>query len=228
MFGPQKGAGPADMACWRRAWRRLAGLLGGDPGQPGAGAAGGCGYGLAAAWGARLLPGAAELAVIAGLPQALAGADLVITGEGQYDATSESGKVVGAVRALAAAVKSQPQPGSGERDGGQAPGEPEAGVPGWGLPRAAGGPGSGERDGGQVPGEPESGAREADGGPAAGEQGLAGRRAACRSRSWPAWRGRRRPGFAPWSWLPSRAGRRPRWPIRPLAGRGRGLLAASA
>ena len=100
--------------------RRLAGLLGGDPGQPGAGAAGGCGYGLAAAWGARLLPGAAELAVIAGLPQALAGADLVITGEGQYDATSESGKVVGAVRALAAAVKSQPQPGSGERDGGQA------------------------------------------------------------------------------------------------------------
>ena len=44
-------------------------------------------------------------------------------------------------------------------------------MPGWGLPRAAGGPGSGERDGGQVPGEPESGAREADGGPAAGERG---------------------------------------------------------
>ena len=47
-------------SCSRPASRRLAGLLGGDPDAPGAGAAGGCGYGLAAAWGARLLPGAAS------------------------------------------------------------------------------------------------------------------------------------------------------------------------
>lgn len=101
VFGPQKGASPADIAALEAGLARLAELLGGDPGVPGAGAAGGCGYGLAAAWGATLLPGAAELAEIAGLPQALAGADLVITGEGRYDVTSLDGKVVGAVCAMA-------------------------------------------------------------------------------------------------------------------------------
>jgi glycerate 2-kinase len=101
VFGPQKGAGPADIAELEAGLARLASLLGGDPGLPGAGAAGGCGYGLAAAWGAKLLPGAAELAAIAGLAQALTGADLVITGEGRYDGTSLDGKVVGAVCAMA-------------------------------------------------------------------------------------------------------------------------------
>jgi glycerate 2-kinase len=104
VFGPQKGASPAQVAALEEGLARLAGLLGGDPAGPGAGAAGGCGYGLAAGWGAQLQPGAAELAAIAGLPGALEGADLVITGEGQYDASSESGKVVGAVRAIAAAA----------------------------------------------------------------------------------------------------------------------------
>jgi glycerate 2-kinase len=103
VFGPQKGASPAEVAALDAGLARLAGLLGGDPDEAGAGAAGGCGYGLAAAWGAQLLPGAAELAVIADLPGALEGADLVITGEGQYDASSENGKVAGAVRAMAAA-----------------------------------------------------------------------------------------------------------------------------
>jgi glycerate kinase len=102
VFGPQKGAGPGDIAVLRDGLSRLAGLLGGDPDEPGAGAAGGCGYGLAAGWGARLLPGAARLAAIAGLPAALAAADLVVTGEGQYDLTSLEGKVVGAVSAAAA------------------------------------------------------------------------------------------------------------------------------
>jgi glycerate 2-kinase len=104
VFGPQKGASPADVAVLEAGLTRLAGLLGGDPAEPGAGAAGGCGYGLAAGLGARLLAGASELALVAGLPEALAGANLVITGEGQYDATSEDGKVVGAVRAIAAGV----------------------------------------------------------------------------------------------------------------------------
>lgn len=97
VFGPQKGATPADVRILDAGLARLAELLGGEPDAPGAGAAGGCGYGFAAAWGARLLPGAAEIAAIAGLPQALATADLVITGEGRYDATSLGGKVVGAV-----------------------------------------------------------------------------------------------------------------------------------
>ena len=83
---------------------RLAALLGGDPGAPGAGAAGGTGYGFAAAWGAGIVPGAPEVCRIAGLDRALAGADLVITGEGRYDQTSPSGKVAGTVLAAAAAA----------------------------------------------------------------------------------------------------------------------------
>ncbi len=102
VFGPQKGASPEDIVILEAGLTRLAQVLGGDPAAPGSGAAGGCGYGLAAGFGARLRPGAAELAGIAGLPAALAGADLVITGEGQYDRTSLDGKVVGAVTAAAA------------------------------------------------------------------------------------------------------------------------------
>ncbi len=101
VFGPQKGARPADVAVLEAGLATLAALLGGEPGRPGAGAAGGAGYGLAAAWGASLRPGAAEIASIAGLPAALAGASLVITGEGQYDRTSVTGKVTGAVLAAA-------------------------------------------------------------------------------------------------------------------------------
>ncbi|HEU5417595.1 MAG TPA: glycerate kinase [Streptosporangiaceae bacterium] len=101
VFGPQKGAGPAQVEALDAGLARLAALLGGRPGQPGAGAAGGTGYGLAAAWSADLLPGSAEIGRIAGLDAALAGADLVITGEGQYDATSADGKVAGAVSAAA-------------------------------------------------------------------------------------------------------------------------------
>ena len=104
VFGPQKGAGPAEIAALEAGLAQLATVLGGEPDAPGAGAAGGTGYGLAAVWGAVLQAGAAAIAAIAGLPEALAGADLVITGEGQHDATSQSGKVVGAVLALAAAA----------------------------------------------------------------------------------------------------------------------------
>lgn len=104
VFGPQKGAGPADIEVLEAGLARLTELLGGDPDAPGAGAAGGCGYGLAAAWQATLRPGAQRIAAIAGLPAALAGADLVITGEGRYDETSLGGKVVGAVLAAAEAA----------------------------------------------------------------------------------------------------------------------------
>jgi glycerate kinase len=102
VFGPQKGAGTAQVAALESGLARLAAVLGGQPARPGAGAAGGTGYGLATAWNAELLPGSAEIGRIAGLDAALAGADLVITGEGQYDATSATGKVVGAVCAAAA------------------------------------------------------------------------------------------------------------------------------
>jgi glycerate 2-kinase len=103
VFGPQKGASPAQVAELEAGLARLAALLRGDPARPGAGAAGGTGYGLAC-WGAELRAGSDEVAAIAGLAAALAGASLVITGEGRYDATSGTGKVIGAVRAAAAAA----------------------------------------------------------------------------------------------------------------------------
>jgi glycerate kinase len=104
VFGPQKGANGAQIARLEAGLARLAEVLGGEPGAPGAGAAGGTGYGLAAAWGAVLTPGAAELGRLAGLDRELAGADLVITGEGRFDETSLTGKTCGTVIAAAAAA----------------------------------------------------------------------------------------------------------------------------
>jgi glycerate 2-kinase len=104
VFGPQKGATRSDIDVLEAGLTRLAELLGGEPAAPGAGAAGGTAYGMAAAWGAEIAPGAPEIARIAGLEQALDRAELVITGEGQYDQTSLAGKVVGTVCAVAQAA----------------------------------------------------------------------------------------------------------------------------
>jgi glycerate kinase len=102
VYGPQKGADRTQIARLEAGLARLAEVLGGDPAAPGAGAAGGTGYGLATAWDAVLAPGAAELSRLAGLDRALAEADLVITGEGRFDATSLTGKTCGTVIAAAA------------------------------------------------------------------------------------------------------------------------------
>ncbi|WP_018502505.1 glycerate kinase [Parafrankia discariae] len=108
VFGPQKGAGRAEITLLDAGLARLvecmeqAGAAAGLAASPGAGAAGGTAYGLAAALGATLVPGAITIAEHAGLRAALAGADLLITGEGRFDQTSLAGKVVGAVAALAA------------------------------------------------------------------------------------------------------------------------------
>jgi glycerate 2-kinase len=104
VFAPQKGAAPEQVALLEAGLARLAAVLGGDPAAPGAGAAGGTGYGLAAAWGAAIRPGAPELCRLAGLDRALDGAGLVITGEGCYDRTSAAGKVPGTVLATAAGL----------------------------------------------------------------------------------------------------------------------------
>lgn len=97
VFGPQKGAGPAEIAALEAGLGRFAELLGGEPTLPGSGAAGGAGYGLSAAWGGELVPGAPAIAALSGLPELVAGADVVISGEGRFDATSSGGKVVGHV-----------------------------------------------------------------------------------------------------------------------------------
>ncbi|GIU99560.1 MAG: hypothetical protein KatS3mg014_1176 [Actinomycetota bacterium] len=71
---------------------------------PGAGAAGGLGAGLVAFLGARLRPGVQLVTEAVGLPARIERADLVITGEGTFDATSMRGKVPAGVLGLARAA----------------------------------------------------------------------------------------------------------------------------
>ncbi|MCW2752309.1 MAG: glycerate kinase [Aeromicrobium sp.] len=103
VFGPQKGAMPADIPTMDANLARLARVLGRDPQQPGAGAAGGTSFGLVA-WGAELRSGAEEIAARSGLDAAIAAADLVITGEGRFDSQSASGKIPHHIATLAADV----------------------------------------------------------------------------------------------------------------------------
>jgi glycerate 2-kinase len=118
-FGPQKGAGEAEVAELDRGLRRLAAVLGSDPDRPGCGAAGGTGYGLAY-WGAELVPGARAIAELVGLPDAVRRADLVITGEGRFDAGSLTGKACGYVLQAAAGSGVPTLVVAGSVDGGMA------------------------------------------------------------------------------------------------------------
>ncbi|WP_436499767.1 glycerate kinase [Actinokineospora sp. HUAS TT18] len=97
VYGPQKGADPGEVTTLEQGLTLLSALLGGDPGRPGMGAAGGVAYGLATAWGAVTLPGSAAVADLVGVDRVIADADLVITGEGRFDRTSLHGKAVGEI-----------------------------------------------------------------------------------------------------------------------------------
>lgn len=106
VFARQKGATPSQVELLRRRLDRLAQLyrdrFGVDVSAvPGAGAAGGLAGGLLAL-GAQLVPGFDVVADQLGLAEVVAGADLVITGEGYLDDQSFAGKAVGGVCALAA------------------------------------------------------------------------------------------------------------------------------
>lgn len=109
-YGPQKGLQAQDLARLDAGTVRLARALGAHCGHseslaetPGAGAAGGIAFGLMAAARARLLPGFDLVAAWLDLETRLAAADLVITGEGRFDASSLQGKGPGAVAARALA-----------------------------------------------------------------------------------------------------------------------------
>jgi len=100
-FGPQKGATAAQVVELTDRLVAFAAHLRERTGVdvtalPGAGAAGGLAGGLAAV-GARLVPGFGVVAESVGFSERLARVDLVVTGEGRLDASSWSGKVVGAV-----------------------------------------------------------------------------------------------------------------------------------
>jgi glycerate kinase len=69
--------------------------------EPGAGAAGGLGFGLMAFCGARLRPGIDVVMEAVGLGERLRRSDLVVTGEGKLDHQSLHGKVPAGVLRLA-------------------------------------------------------------------------------------------------------------------------------
>jgi glycerate kinase len=107
VFAPQKGATPAQVELLRRRLERLVQVYRETYGVDvsdleHAGAAGGLGGGLAAL-GADLVSGFDLVAEEVRLAEAIAEADLVVTGEGYLDAQSFDGKVVGGVLALARA-----------------------------------------------------------------------------------------------------------------------------
>ncbi len=97
IFGPQKGASPADVAILDQALAHFASVCAKHFGKdeqhiPGMGAAGGLGFAIKTCFTARLRPGVELIAEIAGLVPALDGADLVFTGEGRMDAQTLLGK----------------------------------------------------------------------------------------------------------------------------------------
>lgn len=101
-FGPQKGATAEEVELLVDGLERLAGRLVEDldrdvAGLAGSGAAGGLGAGCAAFLGARLVPGARWVLRRLGFDRRLREADLVLTGEGAYDASSRAGKITSAV-----------------------------------------------------------------------------------------------------------------------------------
>jgi glycerate 2-kinase len=107
VYGPQKGASPEDVLLLDSALRRYARVLHSDLGldlaaAPGAGAAGGLGAGAIAFLGATLRSGIELVLELVGFDAAVAGADLVITGEGKVDFQSLRGKApFGVARAAA-------------------------------------------------------------------------------------------------------------------------------
>jgi glycerate 2-kinase len=109
-YGPQKGATPAQVAKLDRALDRYAHWLMDATGRderltPGAGAAGGTAFGLLSVAdrfaSVRLVPGVDVVMEETGLRDKLAGADLVITGEGRIDAQTAFGKTALGVAQLA-------------------------------------------------------------------------------------------------------------------------------
>ncbi|WP_274563805.1 glycerate kinase [Streptomyces spiramyceticus] len=104
VYGPQKGATEADVATLDAALAHYASVLGPELADaPGAGAAGGIGYGALIALGASFRPGIEVMLDVLGFGPALERATLVITGEGSLDEQTLHGKAPAGVAAAARA-----------------------------------------------------------------------------------------------------------------------------
>ncbi|MDQ0773424.1 glycerate kinase [Streptomyces aurantiacus] len=112
VYGPQKGASPDDVAVLDAGLVHFAAVLekaiGGRAAEyavaPGAGAAGGIGYGALVGLGARFRPGIEVMLDVLGFGPALERATLVITGEGSLDEQTLHGKAPAGVAAAARAA----------------------------------------------------------------------------------------------------------------------------
>ncbi len=102
VFGPQKGASPADVERFDHWLHGLAARSGKmeEANCPGAGAAGGLGFGLLAFYGATLVSGVQLVLQTVKLADRLASADLCLTGEGSFDEQSLHGKATAGVAAI--------------------------------------------------------------------------------------------------------------------------------
>jgi glycerate kinase len=102
LFGPQKGADAAAVEELEAALAHLASVVGTQrAGWPGAGAAGGFGFGLVSLTGAKLVSGYELVARALGLERRVLLADVVLTGEGCFDRQTSLGKGPGGLARLA-------------------------------------------------------------------------------------------------------------------------------
>jgi glycerate kinase len=106
VFGPQKGASKDELKVLEDALTRLADVVAEEFGfdyrdKPGAGAAGGLGFGLMSFCGATVRPGFDVVAEAVGLESKMKNVDLVITGEGSLDRQTLEGKTPAGVARMA-------------------------------------------------------------------------------------------------------------------------------
>jgi glycerate kinase len=106
IFGPQKGATKDELNLLERALTRLAEVVAKEfafdyRDRPGAGAAGGLGFGLMSFCGATIRPGFDVVAEAVGLESKMKEVDVVITGEGSLDRQTLEGKTPAGVARLA-------------------------------------------------------------------------------------------------------------------------------
>lgn len=107
VYAPQKGAEPDQVRELDAALSRWADVVAAATGadhrdDPGAGAAGGVGFAAVAVLGGRLRPGVQLVLDMIDFPARLAGADLVVTGEGALDEQTLRGKAPAGVAEAAA------------------------------------------------------------------------------------------------------------------------------
>ncbi|MDD5747567.1 MAG: glycerate kinase [Actinomycetota bacterium] len=106
VFGPQKGATPEQVEILERGLESFYSLieerLGVDATKlPGSGAAGGLAAGMVAFCGAKIVSGVEVISATVGLEEMMEGASLILTGEGNFDAQTTSGKAPAGVAEIA-------------------------------------------------------------------------------------------------------------------------------